>query len=120
MKTRESTIRVSYDTILYTELVRKTAVYHLSGGKQIESTSIRSTFSEAMQELLRDSRFLLCCSNRVIILHYIAELTGDTIIFKNGTQHVITVCESNHSAISECRIHSNIMKKRKCLERKPF
>ena len=55
--------------------------------------------------------FLNCAGNSVF---------KDTQKAPNRQNEAITVCESNHSAISEYRIHSNIMKKRKCLQRKPF
>ena len=58
--------------------------YRLIGGKTVESTSIRSTFAEAMVNLLRDSRFVLCGSNKVLNLHYISELDTETVTFKNG------------------------------------
>lgn len=86
VKAKESTIKLNFDNILYAELVQKTIVYHLMNGKQIASTSIRSTFSEAMQELLRDNRFSLCGSSRIVNLHYIIELDGENILFKNGTK----------------------------------
>lgn len=86
VKTKESNIRLNYDSILFAELVQKSIIYHLLNGKRIESTSIRSSFSEAMQELLRDSRFALCGTSRVVNLHYIIELDGENLYFKNGAK----------------------------------
>ena len=89
LRTKENSIHIDFDTILYTELVKKTIVYHLLGGRQMESMSIRSTFSEAMQELLRDSRFALCGSGRMVNLHHIAELDAEYLVFKTGeTLHI--------------------------------
>lgn len=84
LRTKENNIHISFDTIVYTELVKKTVVYHLLGGRQVESMSIRSTFSEAMQELLRDNRFALCGSSRMVNLHQIAELNTEYLVFKSG------------------------------------
>lgn len=84
LRTKENNIHISFDTIVYTELVKKTVVYHLLGGRQVESMSIRSTFSEAMQELLRDNRFALCGSSRMVNLHQIAELNTEYLVFKTG------------------------------------
>ena len=86
IKSKDSNIKVSFDQILYTELVQKTIVYYLLNGKRVESSSIRSTFSEAMQDLLRDRRFSLCGSGRVVNLDYIVEMDAENLIFKNGTQ----------------------------------
>lgn len=84
VRTRESIIRLNFSSILYAELVRKTVVYHLISGKCVESTSIRSTFSEAIQELLRDRSFSLCGSTRVVNLSFISEMDGKTLTFGNG------------------------------------
>lgn len=84
IKSRESVIRIPYDSLLYAELVKKTIVYHLVSGKQVESMSIRSTFSEATAELLQDKRFALCGNNKVVNLHYVSELDADQLIFRSG------------------------------------
>ena len=86
IKTKDSSIKLSFDSILYAELIQKTIVYCLLNGKQVESTSIRSTFSEATQELLKDSRFSLCGSGRVVNLSYIVEIDSENLYFKNGTK----------------------------------
>lgn len=85
VKTRESMIKLDFDSILYAELSRKTVVYHLISGNIVESTSIRSTFAEAMEKTLQDKRFILCGSNKLVNLHYISELDSETVMFKNGT-----------------------------------
>lgn len=84
VRTRESILKLNFSSILYAELVRKTVVYHLLSGKCVDSTSIRCTFSEAVQELLRDSSFVLCGSTKIIHLAYVIEMDSDTITFKNG------------------------------------
>lgn len=83
VKTAASSLRLDFDSILYAELVKKTIVYHLVGGRNVETLSIRSTFSEATQELQQDSRFALCGSSKLVNLHYVAELDAENLIFKN-------------------------------------
>ncbi len=85
VKTRESSVWLDFDRIVYAELVRKTVVYHLVGGTTLESISIRSTFSEAVQPLLRDSRFFLCGSVKVVNLHYISQVDTENIYFRDGS-----------------------------------
>ena len=85
VKTRESSIWLDFDRIVYAELVRKTVVYHLIGGATLESISIRSTFSEAIQPLLRDNRFFLCGSVKVVNLHYISQLDAVNIFFRDSS-----------------------------------
>lgn len=84
VKTKENSLKLHFDSIIYAELVKKTVIFHLLGGRTVESTSIRSTFSEAMQELLRDKRFALCGSARLVNLHYVAEMDGETLRFRDG------------------------------------
>ena len=85
VKTRESSVCLDFDRIRYAELVKKKVVYHLIDGKKVESVSIRSTFSEAIQDLLRDSRFCLCGSVKVINLHYVSALDAENLHFRDGS-----------------------------------
>ena len=65
--------------------MKKKVVYHLIDGKKVESVSIRSTFSEAIQDLLRDSRFCLCGSVKVVNLHYVSALDAENLHFRDGS-----------------------------------
>ena len=85
VKTREGSVCLNYDWIRYAELVKKNVVYHLIDDKNVTSVSIRSTFSEAIQELLRDSRFCLCGSVKVVNLHYVTALDAENIFFRDGS-----------------------------------
>ena len=61
---------------------------HLSvtGGKTVETVQIRTTFTEAMQELLQDSRFFLCGKSITANLHHITMVEKDAVVFKDGTR----------------------------------
>lgn len=83
VKTKENSVRLSYDSIMYAELSRRTILYHLTNGKTVESTSIRTTFSEAVQELVRDERFTLCGASMVVNLHHITMIENETLVFKD-------------------------------------
>ena len=65
IKSKGNSTRVNYDSIMYAELCRRIIVFHLVDGRSIESVTIRTTFSENVQELLRDNRLfrsrILCC-----------------------------------------------------------
>ena len=84
VKTSQSSIRLTFDSILYAQLNKKSIHYHLTNGKVIESISIRTGFSEAVQELLRDSRFFMCSASEVINLYHVDEIGHDTLTFRNG------------------------------------
>ena len=83
VKTRDASIRLSVDNIMYAELVRRNIVYHMAGGKVVESTTIRSGFSEAVQELLRDKRFLLCGTSLLVNLRYITMVDTEALAFQD-------------------------------------
>lgn len=84
VKTRDSNVKVVFDSILYAELVDKKIVYHRINGDCIESSSIRTTFAEAIQALLSDGRFVLCGAGLAANLYYITSINNDTLSFQNG------------------------------------
>ena len=84
VKTKENSLLVSYDSILYAELVKRTLVFRLVGGKTVESTTLRTTFSEAVAELTADSRFMICGSGMLINLHHVTSVGNDSLVFRNG------------------------------------
>jgi len=86
VKTKESTIKLNFDNIMYAELCRRIIIYHLTSGSLVESIMIRTSFSEAMQELLKDNRFVLCGTSKVINLQHITAIETDALIFKNKEQ----------------------------------
>lgn len=84
VKTLHSSIRLSFDTILYAELKTKNIHYHLTNGKTVESLSIRTSFSGAVQHMLRDSRFFLCSTSMAVNLYHVQAVSSDTLTFRNG------------------------------------
>jgi len=83
VRTQEGSIKLNLDSILWAELNRRTVVYHLNGGKTVESVQIRTTFSDAVQELLKDSRFFLCGASMVANLQHITSVENEALVFKN-------------------------------------
>ena len=83
VKTSEGITRLSYDNITYAELVRKAIVYHLADGSTVESTTIRTAFSKAVEELLCDSSFFLCGSSMLVNLYHVSSVKKDSLVFRN-------------------------------------
>lgn len=81
VKTKEAAIRIKYEDILYVELSRRVLVYHLKNGITVTSLHIRSSFSEAMAELLADRRFAPCGASMLLNLYHIRSVTGDAAVF---------------------------------------
>ena len=86
VKTGAGSIKLSFDSILYAELNNKVITYHLLNGGPVESVMIRTAFSSAVEELLRDERFVLCGSSIVVNLYYITMAESNTLLFKNGSK----------------------------------
>lgn len=84
VKTNQGTTKLAFDSILFAELKNKGIHYHLTNGKIIESTSIRTGFGEAVQEMLRDHRFFMCSTSMVVNLYHVHTVTNDTLTFQNG------------------------------------
>lgn len=103
VKTRDSSVRLALDSILYAELCQRSIVYHLAGGKTVETVQIRTTFTEAMQELLQDSRFFLCGKGVVANLHHITMVEKETLAFRDGARLYLTkkACSEVRSAWNE-------------------
>lgn len=83
VKTKEGTVKLNYDSILYAELCRRVITYHLINGKSIDSITIRTPFSEAVHELIQDKRFILCGTSLLVNLHHITSVENDMILFKS-------------------------------------
>jgi len=103
VKTKENSLLLSYDSILYAELVKRTAVFRLVGGKTVESTTLRTTFSEAMAELTSDSRFMIRGSGMLVNLHHVTSVGNDSIVFRNGQTVYLgkKLCRDMRSAWNE-------------------
>ena len=79
MKTKENSARITFDSIIYAELSKRAIIYHLVGGKTVETTSLRTTIIEAVQELLADKRFALCGASMVANMHHITMVESEGI-----------------------------------------
>ena len=103
VKTKENSLLVSYDSILYAELVKRMLVFNLVGGKTVESTTLRTTFSEAVAELTADSRFMICGSGMLVNLHHITSVGNDSLVFRNGQKVYLgkKLCRDIRSAWNE-------------------
>ena len=86
VRTRESSSMITLDSIMYVSLEGKSILYHLTNGSVTESASIRTSFSEAIQELLQDGRFALCGSSMAVNMYYVTTIDNDTLLFKNGSK----------------------------------
>ena len=81
VKSKERTVKLTFDSIMYVETAKRAVIYHLVGGKSVESLSMRSGFGETISELLADKRFMLCGAGMAVNLDHITEVENEAVVF---------------------------------------
>lgn len=74
------------DQVMYAELSGRTVRYHLTGGEQVDSITVRMSFQDAIAPLLADHRFFLCGASFAANLHYVTAVERDCFVMDNGHQ----------------------------------
>jgi len=85
VKTKLLSVKVNYEQILYVELNKRVLLFHIKGGKTVESTHLRTTFGEAVAELASDKRFAQCGATTLVNLNRIAEIENESVSFDDGS-----------------------------------
>ncbi len=81
VKSKEKSVKISFDSICYAELNKRAVRYYLIKGKTIDSVTLRTNFAEALKELTDDSRFCLCSQSIVVNLDHITEVENEAVVF---------------------------------------
>lgn len=81
VKSKERSVKLTFDSIMYAELSKRAVIYHLVGGKSVETMSLRASFSDAVADLLADSRFVLCGAGMAVNMDHITEVGSEEIVF---------------------------------------
>lgn len=84
VKTREGMRRVLLDEILYAELADRAVRYHLAGGAEVDSVTLRGSFQAAAAPMLADDRFVLCGASFVVNLYYVAAVERSALRLSSG------------------------------------
>lgn len=84
VKARDGYHRISPEYIYYVESVNRVLIYHLKDNSEVETTTIRISFSESMAPLLQDRRFVLAGSSLMINLSAVEAMDKGYIRMKNG------------------------------------
>lgn len=84
IKTRDGLQRQSIRNIVYGELVGHCVQYHLSDGTTLESTSLRTSFREAVAPLLKHHRFVLCAASFFANLSFVELIDASGLKLNNG------------------------------------
>lgn len=86
IKTTENSVKLFFQDIMYVELIKRKLHFHLTNGTIVESTSIRTSFNEAIHHLLSDSRFILCSAGIAANMQHITMVGHDSVLFKENYQ----------------------------------
>ena len=81
IKTKENSVKVNISDILYVESGKRKLLYHMKNGHIIETMTLRTSFQEAVQALLRTSNFVLCGASMVANLHHITMVGQEDLLF---------------------------------------
>lgn len=84
VKTRDGLRLLRMDSILYAELSGRVMRYHLAGGEQVDSVTVRSPFQEEAAALLEDSRFFLCGASFAVNLFYVTAVEKGFLRLDSG------------------------------------
>lgn len=86
VKTKDGTRLVRLDAIQYAELTGRSVRYHLAGGEQVDSVTLRSSFREEMASLLSSSGFFACGASFVVNLYYVHAVEPRALRLDDGGQ----------------------------------
>lgn len=100
VKTKDGSVKLSFDNVLYAELVKRVVVYHLKGGREVESLSVRTNFGDTVKELVADGRFAYCGKSILLNLHHVSEVESEAVIFNDGRKIIAgkKLCREVHTA----------------------
>lgn len=84
VKTKEGIEKIDLDDINYIELLKRRIYYYLIDKSIIISTSLHTNFEAAVQDVLKDHRFMMCGASYVLNLHQVSTIKDMEIILKNG------------------------------------
>lgn len=84
IKTKNGSVKLNFDNLVYAELTKRTVIYHLRDGKTIESVYIRTNFGDTVKDFVLDKRFVFCGKSLLLNLHHILSVQNETIVFDSS------------------------------------
>ena len=100
VKTKNGSVKLNFDNLVYAELTKRTIIYHLRDGKTIESVYIRTNFGDTVKDLVSDKRFVFCGKSLLLNMHHISGVQNETIVF-DSLDKIFTskkLCRELHNA----------------------
>ncbi|MBQ1193867.1 MAG: response regulator transcription factor [Lachnospiraceae bacterium] len=90
IKTKDGSVRLDYNNILYVDLDKRALTFHLLNDQTVRGNTIRITFAEAVHELLQDNRFVLCGASMAVNLQHITMVESDSLLFQDNSNVYIS------------------------------
>ena len=97
VKTKNGIIPILYRNILYVEYRAHYLYYSMVTGEIIKSTAVKGSFSEAVQPLLQDFRFVKISSAYVVNMDYVKVLTGKDFEMENNS--ILSISRNRYKEI---------------------
>ena len=80
---------IPFHEILYAERSLRGMTVHLAVGRIVESVTLRSSFRNAVSELMKDSRFYLAGASMILNLEHIRGLRQECVLLRNGMSVIV-------------------------------
>jgi len=88
VKTKTKSVKLPFDAIMYAEFHSRAITYYLTKGRREVSMTLRTSFTDAIAELVADKRFAACGQSMVVNLDHVTEVENDAVIF-DGTYRAL-------------------------------
>ncbi|MBR2769965.1 MAG: LytTR family transcriptional regulator, partial [Solobacterium sp.] len=80
---------IPFHEILYAERSLRGMTVHLTTGRTVESVTLRSSFRNAVAELMKDSRFYLAGASMILNLEHIRGLKQECVLLRDETSVIV-------------------------------
>lgn len=98
--------RLPLHSVMYVELVRRCVQYHLWDGTELRTVSLRSSFQNAVEPLLRDRSFALCAKSFAVNLAAVEKVEKNTLRLSGG--HVLPLSRSFKRELTDRWLEFNL------------
>lgn len=87
IKSHEGRLSIRSSQLCYVDIVNRCPCYHLLDGRDIEGTTIRGTFAQAVTDICKSRSMRIIGSHLLINIAAIDRVECGTVYFKNGTEY---------------------------------
>ena len=85
IRTSNGLVRIPTSDIMYVEIVNRALRYHISDGRIAYSTTIRTSFKDAIAPLIATNSFVTIAQNTAVNLAYIDQINATSVFLHDGT-----------------------------------